>query len=492
MSLLVPGDTCWRIAPADRVAFLIDTEAYFTALYEAFRKARRSILILGWAFDPRTRLSPDAHDGPNDPDEVGHALLDPARARPDLDIRLLIWKSALPIAATQEFFPHKARAWFRDSRVRFHLDDKVPLGACHHQKAVVIDDRLAFCGGGDIGVDRWDTPGHLEHDLRRIMPDQDCHDPRHEVMVMADGAAARTFGDHFRERWRCATGETLSPPPEAGGDPWPDHIPPHVTDTRVGVARTAPPWQDQPDVHEIRDLALASIAAARETIYLENQYFTSPLIAEALANRLGEPEGPEVVLISTGRSPSWFDKLTMDNARANTVWRLRAADVFGRFRAFYPVTAAGSKIIVHSKVSVFDDRLARIGSANLNNRSFGFDTEIEVALEAEDERARRVVAAFRDRLVAHFLGYTGDAVSKARAERGGLIPAIDALNREGRLRPIELTRRSAFGVFTAAYHLGDPASPEDAWRPWRRRDCLYRDALPARVQRRSKSITSGR
>ena len=45
---------------------------------------------------------------------------------------------------------------------------------------------------------------------------------------------------------------------------------------------------------------------------------------------------------------------------------------------------------------------------------------------------------------------------------GIAIAAIDALNREGRLRPIELTRRSAFGVFTAAYHLGDPASPEDA------------------------------
>ncbi|MDZ4374350.1 MAG: phospholipase, partial [Phenylobacterium sp.] len=332
MSLLIPGETCWRTEPVDRAAFLIDNEAYFTALYEAFQKARRSILILGWAFDPRTRLFPDGHDGPNDPDEVGHILLELSRERPDLDVRLLLWKSALPIAATQDFFPHKARSWFRDSRVQFHLDDKIPLGACHHQKVVVIDDRLAFCGGGDIGVDRWDTPGHLEHDLRRIMPDQDCHDPRHEVMVMVDGAAAQAFGDHFRERWRCATDEVIHPPPDAGGDPWPDHVPPHVTHTRIGISRTTPPWREQEAVHEIRHLALASIAAARDVIYLENQYFTSPLIAEALARRLGEPDGPEVVLVSTGHSPSWFDIMTLDTARTSTLWRLRAADVFGRFR----------------------------------------------------------------------------------------------------------------------------------------------------------------
>lgn len=85
MSVLIPGETCWRTAPADRCAFLVDTEAYFTALYEAFRKARRSILILGWAFDPRTRLFPDGKDGPNDPDEVGHVLLRLANERPELE-----------------------------------------------------------------------------------------------------------------------------------------------------------------------------------------------------------------------------------------------------------------------------------------------------------------------------------------------------------------------------------------------------------------------
>lgn len=191
MDVLRPGDTCWRKARAARAAFLVDTEAYYTAVFEALRNARRSVFLLGWGFDPRARLFPDGFDGPADPDEVGRILVAVSRARPDLEIRLLIWKSALPIAASQQFFPHRARAWFKDTNVQFVLDDQVPFGACHHQKVLVIDDTLAFCGGGDISVDRWDTPGHLEHDPRRIMPDQQHHPPRHEVMMMVDGQAAQ-------------------------------------------------------------------------------------------------------------------------------------------------------------------------------------------------------------------------------------------------------------------------------------------------------------
>ncbi len=475
VAVLQPGDTCWRTAHAARAAFLVDTEAYFAAVFDALRNARRSILLLGWGFDPRTRLFPDGYDGPDDPDEIGRILIELAAARPELDIRLLIWRSALPIAAQQEFFPHRAREWFKGSAVKFRLDDQVPFGACHHQKVLVIDDRVAFCGGGDISVDRWDTPGHRDDDTRRIMPDQAFHAPRHEVMMLVDGPVAQALGVLARARWENATGETLPPPPDAGGDPWPEHVPPALVDVEVGIARTVPAWRKkkQAEIDEIRRLTLASIAAARETIYLENQYFTSPLITEALAARLAEPDGPEVVLISTGHAPSWFDHLTMDRARGAMIWRLRSADVFGRFRAFWPATARGDTVIVHSKSSVFDDRLARVGSANLNNRSGGFDTECELAVEGEDAAGRAAIAAFRDRLVGHFMGLTGDAVAKARADYGGLVGAIDALNREGRLRPIEPPKVTAFGEFVAKYHLGDPQDPRDSWNPGRRRARLY-------------------
>lgn len=494
MALLTPGETCWRLGHADRAAFLIDTEAYFTAVFEALQRAKRSILLLGWGFDPRTRLFPDGTESPDDPDEVGRILLELAATRPELDVRLLIWRSALPIAASQEFFPHKARRWFEGSRVKFRLDDQVPFGACHHQKVLVIDDKVAFSGGGDISVDRWDTAAHLERDQRRIMPKQELHDPRHEVMMVVDGEAARNLGDLARTRWERATGERLDPPPPVESDPWPPHIPAHVTDVPVGVALTTPTWRGQASTEEIHALMLRSIAEAQDILYLENQYFTSPVAAEAIAARLADPRGPEIVLISTGRSPSWFDQLTMDRARSAMLWRLQAADIFGRFRAFYPTTTGGSKIIVHSKVSIVDDRLARVGSANLNNRSMGFDTECELALEAQTGHDRVAIAAFRDRLVGHFIGYTGDAIAKARHDHGGLIPAIDALNRDGRLARLEPKVLTGPGAFIASHHLGDPRDVADSWRPGRRRDRLYAEARGRAGDQAmtSKSTTSGR
>lgn len=476
MTIFRPEETCWRTAPAKRVALLVASEAYFTAVFEAIQKAQHSILLLGWTFDPRTRLAPDGLVGPRDPDEIGLILLRLAAARPDLDIRLLIWKSALLIAATQHFFPHEARKWFKGTRIKFRLDDQVPFGACHHQKVLVIDDRLAFCGGGDISVDRWDSWRHLQEDLRRILPTEVRHAPRHEVMMMVDGGAARALGDLFRERWRGLGEAGPAPAPENGPDLWPHRVAPLLLNSIVAIARTMPAWRGKPIVEEIRNLTLDCIAQARDVIYLENQYFTSPVVTEALAARLAEADGPEVVLISTGRAPSWFDRLTMDRARAAMVSRLRAADAYGRFRALYPTTSAGDDIIVHSKCSIFDDHVVRVGSANLNNRSFGFDSECELAVECASDAARRNLLAFRDQLVGHFLGVTGESVAKARAEQGNLVSAIDTLNRDDRLMHIGTRRPSALDAFISAYHLGDPADVGDSWRPGRRRRRLTREA----------------
>ena len=472
--LLTPGITCWRTARADRMAVLMDSAAYFAAIKAAMLGARRSIHLLGWAFDPATRLTPDEE---GEGVAAGPFLRDLALARPELDVRVLIWKSALPIAASQHFFPHRARRCFEGTPVHFRLDASVPLGACHHQKVLVIDDALAFCGGGDIGADRWDSQAHKDDEPRRTMPWGERHGPRHEVMAMVDGPAARLLGELVRERWRRACGE--APPKPAAAkpdrDPWLDFVTPEFEARDIALARTEPDWRDRPEVCEIERLHMASIAAAQRLIYLENQYLTSPLVAEALARRLAEPDGPEVVIVSTAVAPSWFDRMTMDRTRSRVLERLKAADRHGRFRAFCPHTRQGRPIIVHSKVTIIDDRLLRIGSANLNNRSMGFDTECDLVVdaggEAADAGARAEVARVRARLIGHFLGRQGEDFAAAYAELGGAGKAIDALD-DGparRLRPLEPQSLGPLARVIAAFHLGDPAEPKDSWRPWRRR-----------------------
>ena len=469
-AFLEPG-AYWRRSGARRISFLVDSAAYFAAAMSAIRQARRSILLLGWGFDPRTRLHPGAEEVVGAADEIGNVLKALARQRPDLDIRVLIWKSALPISASQHFFPHRARSWFHGSPVRFRLDASVPYGACHHQKVLVIDDKVAFCGGGDFSVDRWDTPAHLDEDPRRIMPGGGRPAPRHEVMMMVDGEAARALGDLARLRWLRSTGHAVAAPPDGlSHDPWPDWLPPDIEDADVAFARTEPAWRDQAEVNEIERLHLASIRRARRWIYLENQYFTSPVIGEALAVRLAEPDGPEIVLISTKHSPSYFDRMTMDRTRADLLRRLWAADLHGRFRAFYPQTSGGTPIIVHSKVTVIDDRLVRIGSANLNNRSGGFDTECDAAIEAKSAAEETAIARFRARLLSHFVHAAAGDVEALVRERG-LLGAVDLLvkSASSRLAKLEPLAMGPMASLIANYHLGDPLDPKDSWRPLLRR-----------------------
>jgi len=486
LSLNLEG-AAWRVETAPRAAIFIDMADYFSAAKAAMRKARRSIHFLNWAFEPKTRFHPDPAGGEARDDQIGEFLKQLARNDPGLDIRILCWQSALPVAATQGFFPLQDRRCFEGSTVKFVLDGKLPVGACHHQKMIVIDDAIAFCGGGDIGPDRWDTPRHLDDDLRRERTARGggYYDSRHEAMALVDGPPAAALGALFRERWLRATGEPLAKPPEVAPAAWPDDLAPDFTDIEVGIARTNPDWRRYPEVREVERLTLASIAAAQRCIYLENQYFTSPVVAEALARRLEEPGGPEVVLVSTQHSPSWFDQVTMDRTRSNFIIRLEQADRHGRFRIYSPVTSLGRIIIVHAKLAIIDDDFLRIGSANMNNRSAGFDTECDLFLRASaaGDTHKASIAGLRTRLIAHWLGCPATEVDASIAVEGGVGGAIEALRASGhcRLRPIPPVRLGPLATFIAAFHLGDPVTPADSFRPWRRRSRLERDIQPPRA-----------
>lgn len=470
-ALLTAGASCWRVETAGRFSVLMENAEYFRALASSLAKAQRSIVILGWQFDPRTRLDPESR--PDDRTaEIGHQLRVLVKNKPELDVRLLIWNSPILIAASQGFFPHRGQKWFRKRMVEFRLDQPSALGACHHQKVVIIDDAVAFCGGGDISTDRWDCDEHLHNDPRRFQPSGRIAPPRHEMMCVMDGPAARALGDLARERWFKATWERTLPD-EAPDDPWPDGVEPQLTDTPVGIARTEPSRAGAPAVRENETLHLTAIRRAKKLIYFENQYFTSPVIAEALAKRLEEEDGPEIVLISTGASPSWFDKMTMDTARSEVLFRLEKADRHNRFFAFSPNTSDGDRIIVHAKMTIVDDEVIRIGSTNLNNRSLGFDTECDVAAEPGTEAGMEAIRALRHRTIGHFIGVSAEAFAHAEVIYGSTGQAIQQFG-EGRMQVLGAVAPSASERFVAEWQLGDPKGAEDAFRPWKRRNRSHR------------------
>ena len=259
--LLRPGGTCWRVERAHRIAFLVDGDAYFRAVRGALHRARHSILIVGWDIDPRMRMSPD------DPETLGDLLARLTAEKPDLRIHALRWNMPFPIMLEHPHGPFERLDRETGPRLTLRLDDELPIGAAQHQKLVVIDDAVAFCGGIDMAGDRWDTPEHRDHDPRRRWPTGDPYAPRHDVMMAVDGPAARAVGDLARDRWLRANGESLPPAPE-GADPWPEEVIPDLRapgeGVRVGIARTLPgkPDADAPDasVRESEALYFAAIA----------------------------------------------------------------------------------------------------------------------------------------------------------------------------------------------------------------------------------------
>jgi phosphatidylserine/phosphatidylglycerophosphate/cardiolipin synthase-like enzyme len=180
--------------------------------------------------------------------------------------------------------------------------------------------------------------------------------------------------------------------------------------------------------------------------------------------------------------------MTMDKTRSTFIRQLRAADAHGRFAIYSPVTTLGRTIIVHAKLTIIDDVLLRIGSANINNRSMGFDTECDLSLEGGGEPGvgnRAAIAALRTQLLAHWLGCDDAVVVAAIAQTGGVRAGLESLRLAGysRIRPIEPMSLHPLARFIAAYHLGDPVGPDDSWRPWRRKRALQarqgRAATPA-------------
>ena len=79
-------------------------------------------------------------------------------------------------------------------------------------------------------------------------------------------------------------------------------------------------------------------------IYAESQYFAARRIAEAMAERLAEPDGPEIVLVNPSVAHGWLEPIAMDTARARLTQYMRRADARGRFRLYHPVTAGARPI----------------------------------------------------------------------------------------------------------------------------------------------------
>ncbi len=154
-------------------------------------QAKHRIMLIGWDLDHRVEFEPGGATMPG-PNQLALFLHWLVWQRRDLDVYLLksnlrllptfdgVWFGIAPVSLVNQV---------TSRRMHFAVDGAHPMGAVHHQKIVVIDDAVAFCGGIDLSVGRWDTREHAPADPGRRTAGEG-YGPRHEVAAAVDGAAA--------------------------------------------------------------------------------------------------------------------------------------------------------------------------------------------------------------------------------------------------------------------------------------------------------------
>jgi phospholipase D1/2 len=476
MDILRPGQNCWRIEKASRAAVLIDAAAYFSALRHGLRQAKHSIFIVGWDLDSRTKLAGEgcsADDGW--PLTLREFLIRLVEERPSLTVHLLAWDFAILYALERDPFPSLKLGWQTPDRIRFRLDNVLPAGASHHQKIVVIDDALAFSGGMDLAVRRWDTSWHHLDDPHRCDPSGKPYPPFHDVQMAVDGDASQALAELVHERWQRATGEPI-PVMATESSPWPDVVA-DFKDVDVAIARTLPVCNGQQEVREVERLFADMIASAEREIYIENQFLTCTAVAVALAKRLRENTTLQALLVAPHTPAKWLEYHTMRNGRIR-FWRmLRDAGVTNRVRLMCPEIRSGERVahtMVHSKVMIVDDRMLRVGSANLNNRSMGTDTECDLVIAARSESERATIRQVRARLLADHCGVSGEHALDA-LERGLIVAAETLSGRGHRLAPIDDGEPDAGNFADYLEAVADPERPIDSDKLV---ESLFQDRLP--------------
>jgi phospholipase D1/2 len=439
---LMPGENCWRIERAHRLAVIVDAADYFAAVKSSMMQAKRRVLLIGWDFDIRIRLDPDQRKT-SGPDKLGKFLNWVVAERPELEIFVLKWDLGMVAAFGRGTTPLFILDWITDKRMHFKLDGAHPVASRITRRSSSSMIRSLFAAASTsprsagIRASIWTKTRTASGRPTRFK-----YGPWHDATTAVDGDVARALGELGRQRWKRATGEDLDPP-EPLGDPWPEGVRPTFENVDVAIARTIPNYEEQEEVREIQALYLSAIARAKRSIYMESQYFASRRIAEAIAARMSEPDAPEVVIINPESAYGWLEEEVMSSTRARLIKLIQTVDRNRRFRMFSPMTGGrqrhlrprqdhgGRRLAAARRLVQPEQPLARLrhgmrpGCRGGPGRRRGRHQKPHHGVP---RRSPRGTSRHRPETVAE----------ASRAAAGSLIGIIEALRKDGRtLKPFE-------------------------------------------------------
>lgn len=326
----------WRYARAERASVIVDAADYFALMQQAMLKARRRIFLIGWDFHTRIHLTHGRRWWQRPfrrgyPSRLVGFITWLVRRHRGLDVRILKWNTGAIQFALRPRMLWDVLRWAAHRRITFKFDTAHPVACSHHQKVVVLDDRLAVCGGIDMTDRRWDTREHREADPRRRSVGGKLYGPWHDTTMMMEGPVAAVLAEMGEERWRRAGGDEMPRIAPATDSLWPEPLAAQFENIEIGIARTSARYCDWEAVGEILALFRRHIREARRFIYAESQYFASRAVAEAIVARMQQPDPPEIVIVHPANADGWLEQQAMDHARAELVRAIQAADQTGRF-----------------------------------------------------------------------------------------------------------------------------------------------------------------
>src|SRR5207248_3747065 len=188
------------------VEVLVDGAQALPRVAEELRRADSHVYLAGWHVTPTFRL------GPSPEDELLAILAERAEHVP---VRVLLWAGApLPLFRPSRGDVRELRDRLeRGTRIRVGLDARERPMHCHHEKLVVVDDRVAFVGGIDLTSYAGDRLDANHHPARGELG-------WHDAAARLEGPVVADVAEHFALRWREVTGEALAAPahgPAAAG-----------------------------------------------------------------------------------------------------------------------------------------------------------------------------------------------------------------------------------------------------------------------------------
>ena len=343
----------------NRAEVLIDGANVLPRMAEDIAAAESHVHLIGWHFSPELDLTRGEQ-----PTILRNLLAERAE---HAAVRVLMWKgSPLPVfRPTRGDVGTMLRRFAKSNKIVCASDTCVRQWHCHHEKTIVIDDRIAYVGGIDLTLDGGDPFDTSEHPARSRVG-------WHDAAIRLEGPIVADVAEHFKMRWEGATDESL-PEPTAQGK---------RGDVGLQLVRTVP--------EEIFDRSLprgefsvlgsyvAALRGAKKLIYLENQFLWSPEIGQVLVDKLENPPSDDfrLVVLLPARANDGADV-----SRGQVASLIHADDGNGRFLGttiFARSATMRDTIYVHSKIGIVDDAWFTIGSANLNEHSLFNDSEVNV------------------------------------------------------------------------------------------------------------------